>query len=60
MQIIFNATNSEGDMRAKPVKHLLAIDEIEDATLTGKALYDWYVAETKNYDVFAQKYPMNG
>ncbi len=60
VQIIFNATNREGDMRAKPVKHLLAIDQNQDAALTGKALYDWYFAETKNYDVFAQKYPMNG
>ena len=60
VQIIFTATNNEGDMREKPVKHLLAIDQNQDATLTGKALYDWYLAETKNYDVFAQKYPMNG
>ncbi|MBS1579259.1 MAG: thioredoxin domain-containing protein [Bacteroidetes bacterium] len=42
------------------VKHLLAIAAKEDAALISKALDDWYLADTKDYDAFAAKYPMNG
>ncbi|MBS1591031.1 MAG: thioredoxin domain-containing protein [Bacteroidetes bacterium] len=59
-QIIFTATTEEADKRNKPVKHLLAIAAKEDAALTSKALDDWYLADTKDYDAFAAKYPMNG
>ena len=60
VQIIFNATSEENDVRAKPVKHLLAIQEKDGQPLTEKALDDWYLADKKDYDVFAAKYPMNG
>ena len=60
VQIIFTATNKEGDIRALPVKHLLAVDAKGDKALTAKALDDWYMAEQKNYEIFAAKYPMNG
>jgi uncharacterized membrane protein len=59
-QIIFTATNQENDRGAKPVKHLLAIAEKGNEHTTHKALDDWYLAKEKNYDVFANKYPMNG
>lgn len=59
-QIIFTATIEEADKRNKPVKHLLAIAAKQDAALTSKALDDWYLADTKDYDAFAAKYPMNG
>ncbi len=60
VQILFTATADESDIRNKPVKHLLAIDEQKDAALTDKALDDWYMASKKDYDAFAAKYPMNG
>ncbi|OYY07284.1 MAG: hypothetical protein B7Y66_12880, partial [Sphingobacteriia bacterium 35-36-14] len=59
-QIIFTATNQENDRGAKPVKHLLAIAEKGNEHNTHKALDDWYLAKEKNYDVFANKYPING
>lgn len=59
-QIIFTATNHENDRGAKPVKHLLAVSEKGDENLTKTALDDWYLAKEKNYDVFANKYPVNG
>ena len=31
-----------------------------DKTKTQKALDDWYLAEKKDYESFANKYPMNG
>ncbi|MFL9485009.1 vitamin K epoxide reductase family protein [Chitinophagaceae bacterium LWZ2-11] len=60
VQIIFTATNKEEDIRALPVKHLMAIAEKKDEVMTKKALDDWYRADEKNYDAFAAQYPMNG
>jgi len=59
-QIIFTTTNDEKDFGSKPVKHLLAIAEKGNEILTENALDDWYLAKEKNYDQFANKYPMNG
>lgn len=60
VQIIFTASNDDTDVKSHPVRHLLAIDQKEDAALTQQALDDWYLAEKKDYDTFAQKYPLNG
>jgi uncharacterized membrane protein len=60
IQIIFYATNDEGDKKAPPVKHLLAIAGKGSEQLTQQALDDWYLPEKKDYEVFAAKYPMNG
>lgn len=60
VKIIFNATNSEHDIRSKPTKHLLAISAMNDQDTTRKALDDWYLADKKDYEVFAGKYPVNG
>ncbi len=60
LQIFFTATNEEGDSRAQPVKHLMAIAESNDSNLIKGALDDWYLAEKKDYQIFSAKYPMNG
>lgn len=60
MQVVYTATNDDGDTKAPPVKHLLAIAESNDEVLIKKALDDWYLPEEKNYEIFAAKYPMNG
>ena len=60
VQIIFNATTQEDDHLAKPVKHLLAIAEKGNEIMKVKSLDDWYMAEKKDYEAFAKKYPMNG
>ncbi|SHM81840.1 vitamin K epoxide reductase family protein [Mucilaginibacter sp. OK098] len=59
IQILFTATNNEGDTKAPPVKHLLAIAEGGE-TITRQALDDWYLADKKDYEIFASKHPMNG
>ena len=59
-RIIFTATNDEKDQAAIPVKHLLAIASGNNEATTKQALDDWYLAEKKDYDAFAAKYPMNG
>lgn len=60
VQVVFTATNDEGDKKAAPVRHLLAIAAQGDERLTKAALDDWYHAEVKGYARFAEKYPMNG
>jgi uncharacterized membrane protein/protein-disulfide isomerase len=60
VQIIFNAANDEKDIKFNPVNHLLAIDGKQQPQLTEQALDDWYLAEKKDYEAFAKKYPMNG
>ncbi len=60
LQIIFNATDDEKDNTAKPVKHLMALYEKKDAQLIKHALDDWYLADKKEYDVFSEKYQLNG
>ena len=60
VKVIFTATNAESDSTGKPVKHLLAIAANQNAQLTEQALDDWYMADKKDYELFAAKYPMNG
>jgi protein-disulfide isomerase len=60
VQLLFNATNEPGDKLAAPVKHLLAINAKGDAFETRRALDEWWQAEKKDYEVFADKYKMNG
>ncbi|GGC36291.1 hypothetical protein GCM10011386_30540 [Parapedobacter defluvii] len=60
LQIIFTATDSQKDMRAAPVKHLMAIAEKRDDELTQRAIDDWYRSIDKDYAAFATRYPMNG
>jgi len=58
-QIIFTVTNDEKDLRALPVKHLLAIADRNDENLTKKAIDSWYNAKEKNYELFAIQYPVS-
>lgn len=60
VQIIFTASDDELDFNAPPVRHLLAIAGKNDEVLLKKALDDWYLSSKKDYEAFAQKYPMNG
>jgi uncharacterized membrane protein len=60
VQIIFTATADETDRRNKPVKHLLAIAAKQNEHLTEQALDDWYLPAKTDYEIFADKYPMNG
>ncbi|MCL7986600.1 thioredoxin domain-containing protein [Sphingobacterium sp. lm-10] len=59
VRIIFTASGEDSDRKTAPVSHLLAIEEMLGASVVQKALDDWYLAEEKNYEIFASKYPMN-
>ena len=60
IKVLFTATNNEADIKMPPVKHLLAIAEHNEESVVRQALDDWYLAENKDYQQFAVKYPMNG
>jgi protein-disulfide isomerase len=60
LKLIFTATNDKDDKRGVAARHLLAIYEKHDALQTQQALDDWYLADRKDYNVFAAKYPLNG
>jgi len=58
VQILYTATNKDGDLKTNPVKHLLAIAETSNEKLIKQALDDWYLSESKDYLQFAAKYPI--
>lgn len=58
--IIFTATGEADDRRTPPVQHLLAIAAGGDQADTQKALNDWYLAPTKDYEAFSAKHPLQG
>ena len=60
VQIIFNTPINTKDRRYLPTKHLLAIANSSKANhLLHQALDDWYTAPVKQYDAFAEKYPID-
>lgn len=59
IQIIFTTINKAGDIQADTVKHLLAIAASGDEKRTRRSLDDWYRPEIKEYERFAERYPVN-
>jgi len=60
LKLIFMVSDHANDKRRIAARHLLAINEKDNALQTQQALDDWYLADKKDYDAFAKKYPMNG
>jgi protein-disulfide isomerase/uncharacterized membrane protein len=60
VKIIFTTNNNDTNPAAKPVRHLLAIAAENNAIKTRQALDDWYLPKEKDYEIFAEKYKMNG
>lgn len=60
VQIIFTSSDDDLDIKAAPVRHLLALFGRNNERILKQALNDWYLAKRKDYAAFAAKYPMNG
>jgi len=60
LKLIFTASNDKDDKRGIAARHLLAIHEKQNSLQTQQALDDWYMADKKDYEAFASKYPVNG
>ena len=58
LKIIFTARNAEHDRSAPVVKHLLAVAAKGIESKTQQALDDWYLADKKDYEAFAARYPI--
>ena len=58
VRIIFKVPADNDDLKLQPVKHLMAIAADNNINLTKQALDDWYLAEKKDYQAFALKYPL--
>jgi uncharacterized membrane protein/thiol-disulfide isomerase/thioredoxin len=59
LKIIFINKNNEEDRGATVVKHFLGIAAKGDSAKTQQALDDWYFADEKDYEAFAEKHPLN-
>ncbi len=60
LQILFNASLDPNDRSGKTVRHFLAIADEKNSRKTQEALDEWYYAERKDYETFAERYPKNG
>lgn len=61
IKIIFATPNDPLDKSYKPVNHLMSINSQKNNNgIIKQALDDWYLADNKDYERFASKYPMNG
>ena len=61
VKIIFTTPNDPDHKAFKPVDHLLTIsNQTKSDERVKQALDDWYLANKKDYEQFASKYPMNG
>lgn len=59
IRIIFAASGEESDIKTLPIAHLLAIQDYSSQVIVNQALDEWYLSPIKDYQAFAQKYPMN-
>jgi uncharacterized membrane protein len=60
IKVIFTATNEVKNRGGLVARHLLAIASQGNPAQFKKAMDDWYLTESKDYQTFAMKYPMNG
>lgn len=60
VQIIFYSPVRKDDSKYLIVNHFLAIDKKNDSNLTKKALNEWYLSKNKSYEIFTEKFPLNG
>ena len=59
LRIVFTANNDERDKKTPIVRHLMALNAIPDKAIVKRALHDWYEQTQKNYEAWAQLYPVD-
>lgn len=59
VQILFTASGKSTDKKTPPVRHLLGLAQRDDPGLIREALDAWYLAEEKDYKLFATKFPVD-
>jgi uncharacterized membrane protein len=58
LQIIFTTKPNATDDGKNPTSHLMAVNATGDKQKIQQALDDWYLTPKKDYETFAQKYPL--
>lgn len=59
LKIIFTTADHDDDEKTKVARHIGALTKLNDIALVERALNDWYAQSTKEYEQWAQKYPVN-
>jgi len=58
VKIIFTTSNEESNHSIKPTRHLMAVaGQVNNQQNIKHSLDDWYLSDTKDYELFAAKYP---
>lgn len=58
LKVLFTTANHEDDARTRVARHITALNFSDDKALVGQALNDWYNQTSKDYDNWAEKYPV--
>lgn len=58
IKVLFT-TPGYDDIQAKVTRHVMALGLLEDRTIVERALNDWYKQSGKNYESWAEKYPVS-
>ena len=57
-RIVFNANNTDEDIKTPVSRHMMALNELADKGIVKKAMHDWYEEKQKNYEAWAKLYPV--
>ncbi len=57
-RIVFTGSNTDNDIKTPISRHLVALNEMSDKTKIKQALNDWYEQKQKNYETWAEAYPI--
>lgn len=58
LKIVFTTANSEEDPKTKVVRHLGALNALKDKSVIERALNEWYNMPIKQYNIWAENYPI--
>lgn len=59
LKILFTTANQEEDARTKVARHVTALSLSKDEKYVGEALNGWYKQSNKDYDAWANQYPVS-
>ena len=57
-RIVFTADNTGDDRKTPVARHLMALEKLNDKNYLRKAMHDWYGQKQKDYDAWANAYPV--
>jgi len=58
VKIVFTTANHDDDPKTKVARHLTALSSLGDRRKVEQALNDWYDSAKKDYDTWAENYPV--